>query len=156
MTTTNTSKTVKFLSVPLLIEEHIDSLITDIDVYTELFGDHKGNQFLPAEPKSKPLQIETKYKKCQDEKTWFDEFNEMYADRNYDKIEPIQIDPDFVPEKTKLVDYADSIRMRAVEELKKLKTMTLAYYKTKKDQFKVNRAEMNDEKIEDLKSRLFS
>ncbi len=56
----------------------------------------------------------------------------------------------------KVVDFVNSIRFKYIAEMKKVRDENLANYETNKNQFKVNRSQMNDEKIEELIAKLFA
>ena len=59
-------------------------------------------------------------------------------------------------ESTKVIDYLNQIRMRAIEELRKAQEETLEYYKHNPSRFNYLK-EINDEnKLEELKSQLFA
>jgi len=48
------------------------------------------------------------------------------------------------------------IRQKAIDEIRKVQAENLAYYKANKDKFKVDRANLTEEKLEELKSLLFA
>ena len=62
----------------------------------------------------------------------------------------------FCPESTKIVDYLNQIRMRTIEELRKAQEEALEAYKLNSSRFSYLKEINEEEKIEALKSQLFS
>jgi hypothetical protein len=61
---------------------------------------------------------------------------------------------DLCPESTKVVDYLKQVRMKTIEELRKVQEETLEYYKINSSRFK---SELSNEKsIDELRSKLFA
>lgn len=61
-----------------------------------------------------------------------------------------------MPEIREKEEYLNKTRQKAVDEIRKVKEENLEYYKANKDKFKVDRKNLNEEKLEELKSQLFA
>ena len=149
-------KNYNFHSPTMLIVDYYDSLISDIDIFTEeILEKYTENDVLPDEPivdLNDRFNNEINLKEVEN-RTFFeidsiiDPYREEYR---FDKV-PIN----FIPGSTKLHDYVNQIRSKSIEEIKIVREENLQYYEINKDKFKSNRKDLSAAKVEEMKRELF-
>ena len=144
----------EFITPPLLITEYYDSLISQLDIYTE----ERMKEF-----KEKGLQLKRIYtfytcgrRRFYGEKTYqnygLETLNNPYISKTY-IIDPTDISE--IKDISKAQEYMNKVREKAIDEIRKVQDENLEYYKANKDKFKVDRINLTEEKWEELKSQLF-
>ena len=53
-------------------------------------------------------------------------------------------------------EYINKVRQKAIDEIRKVQDETLEYYNANKEKFKVDRKNLTEEKLKELKSQLFA
>jgi hypothetical protein len=141
----------QFHSPKLLIVDYYDSLINRIDIYTEeLLAEYSEDDVLPKEkePSASHWWIGLKLKETIDNPYKID-YNGVLNIDNQVK--------DVVPGSTKVHDYLNRVRSKAIEEIGKVRDENLSRYELNKERFKKygNRDELTEEKIEEMQRELF-
>lgn len=140
----------QFYTPSLLIADYCDSLIREIDIYTE-------ELMKPKNKEKKKLNIS----KCR---------YSGYAGKNRYNIETFEnpyIEDDNYTfdssdlceslKNTKLdVEYLNKVRTNAIEQIRMVQEHNLELYNDNKERFKVDRENLTEEKLEELKSNLFA
>ena len=140
------AKQIEFLSPKLLIVDYYDSLINDIDIYTEeLLDEYSQNDILPFKPK-----IETCNTNIDTKNRNFFEIDSLLNPYTADYKNDMSIE--LTPGRTKIHDYLNKVRSKSIEEIKKVREENLQRYDLNKKKLKYDR---NDLKLEDLRRELF-
>ena len=138
----------QFHSPKMLIVDYYDSLINRIDIYTEeLLEEYSEDDVLPKEnePSESPW--------CGDYKEVID--NPYKIDYNGILNTENQMN-DVIPGSTKVHDYLNRVRSKAIEEIGKVRDENLSRYELNKEKFKYSsRDELTEEKIEEMRRELF-
>ena len=147
---------IEFHSPKLLIVDYYDSLISDIDIYTEqLLEKYTENDLLPNEIKSDEWLIKLPtYRDSDFENKEFFEIESMFDPyKEFYRFEKKQAN--VTPESTKVRDYLNLVRSKSIEEINKVKEENLSRYDLNKDKYKYKRDELTTGIIEDMKRELF-
>ena len=149
----------KFHSPTMLIVDYYDSLISDIDIFTEeILEKYSENDVLPDEPK---VDLNDRFN---NEKTFKDIENDKYhkffeidsiIDPYRDEYKFDKVPTNFIPGSTKLHDYVNQIRLKSIEEIKIVREENLQQYENNKDKFKCNRNDLSPAKVEEMRRELF-
>lgn len=134
----------QFFSPKLVITDYYDSLIREIDIYTEKSIDkHSDDDLLPEEPDS----IEEQPKSTIEDDIYpiDDPYSLKYS---YGLI--------VAANRTRIIDYLNQVRTKAIEELKSAQEENLISYEANKSKIHIDRENMDTEKIEALKRQLFN
>ena len=137
----------------LVISDYYDSLISQLDIYTEeKINDIKLNglpNILLVENPNKNVKtnIETTY--------GVESVNNPYESQKY-TIDRAEIPETEVKDKSEAEEYINNMRQKAIVEIRKVEEKSFKIYKANKDKFKIDREEQTEEKLEELKSQLFS
>lgn len=151
-------KMVDFVSPKLVIIDYYDSLINQIDIYTEeLIEKCQDNDLLlhvfggenPGRQKTTLGEELTNY---QNGPEMFDFFIDPYNDE-YDLDNASITNSKFVPGVTRIKEYLNSLRMSAIEEIRTAQEENIRYYESIRNRVEIER---NSEKIELLRSQIFS
>jgi len=152
-------------SVPLLILDHYDSLLNQIDVYTEqqlekyTEDDLLKDRFNRNESKNEIYQpneyslgdtFQMKF-----ENISIQAYEDPYSDK-YNYAECTSTNPRFLSQFLKVRDYLNMIRLEAIGEIKKAQQEHLDYYEANKSEFKLDDRIMTKELIKNLKKEIFS
>jgi hypothetical protein len=147
---------IEFHSPKLLIVDYYDSLISDINIYTEqLLEKYTENDLLPNEIKSDEWLIKLPtYRDSDFENKEFFEIESMFDPyKEHYRFEKKQTN--VTPESTKVRDYLNLVRSKSIEEINKVKEENLSRYDLNKDKYKYKRDELTTGIIEDMKRELF-
>lgn len=142
-------------TVPLLITEYYDSLIRELDIYTEerinYYAKNSLSQVnvITSDAETIGNKSETTYGVRSFENPYESEkytaFGQRYFTEKPDKMGP--------------TEYLNMVREKAIEEIRKAQEENLQYYRDNIEKFKVYRENLinqDEEKIEELKSNLFA
>ena len=166
----------KFKSPKLLITDHYDEQIRQVDIYIEeLLEKYNENDLLPdaidrsnisAEDylyeRDSDSNMRNDYSVDENEYTNSDDetinkiegFKDPYRSKyKYDKNKLIQLD--IIPGTTRVLDYLELFRSKTVEELKKAEQYNLDNYELNKELYKYDRKTLTDEKVEEMRQNLF-
>ena len=132
--------TYRFQSPKLLIVDYYDDLIRDIDIYTEeQLAKYSQDDLLPIESNPEyPSSVEIEGLK--------DPYKIEYKNES-----EINVTPGW----TKIIDYLNLVRSKAIEEINKAKEENLERYELNKSKYKYDRNNMSDENLEEMKRELF-
>jgi hypothetical protein len=144
----------EFKSPKMLIIDHYDSMIRQLDIFTEELLDKCEEKDLEnIMPKD-----DFKYKENDDSKSRsndIDEFEDPYSEKyKYDMNKIVRIDG-VPPGTTRFRDYIELVRTKSIEELKKAQQETLDSYEINKSLYKYDRETLTDEKVEEMRKNLF-
>lgn len=133
----------EFHSPKMLIVDYYDDLIRDIDIYTEeLLEKYSEDDLLTIEAKPKPQKLD-----LSDEFVFF---------KNPYKIEyKNDLMINVTQGSTKIHEYLNLVRSKAIEEINKAKDENLQRYEIKKDKYKIDRADLTEKKVEEMRKELF-
>lgn len=142
---------VEFYTPALLITDYYDSLIAQLDIYTEerikeynekgltgkdiercIFGTRNASFWLGKWPKNP--YIKSKHQK----------FN---INRNEFTVRA---------DITQVEYYLNEVRQKSIDEIRKVQEENLGFYKANKEKFKVDKKNLTEKKLEELKSNLFA
>ena len=128
----------EFYNPKLFIVDYYDSLISEIDIYTEeLLEKYNENDLLEENPKEK------------------DSFENATSINQY-KIEyKNELMIKVTPGSTKIHEYLNEVRSKAIEEINKVKHENLERLEMNKDKYKYDRSDMTIEKVGEMKKELF-
>ena len=148
------------MTPPLLITEYYDSLISQIDIYTEERIKEYKEKGLPIERKRMLLAcgriiFDDETVKTSEKTYGVETLENPYEEQTY-TIERNDISKTEITEISQAEEYMNKVRQKAIEEIRKVKEETLKFYKTKKEEFKVDRKNLTEAKLEELKSKLFA
>ena len=145
----------EFVTQPLLITEYYDSLISQLNIYTE-------EKIKEYKEKGLPEKRINNICACG---------GIIYVDKNYHyygvetmknpyKEQIYTIDRNDRPiieitDISEAEEYMNKVRQRAIDEIRKIKEENLKFYNANQDKFKVDRTALTDEKLEELKCQLF-
>ena len=147
----------KFHSPKLLIVDYYDSLINEIDIYTEeILKKYTENDVLPDEPKVNlndrfnnektfKVIVNDKYHKFFEIDSIIDPYKEEYKYNN----DPIDV------KSKKLHDYVNQIRSKSIEEINKVREENLQQYEINRDKYKYDRNDLSPAKVEEMRRELF-
>ena len=143
----------KFKSPKLLITDHYDEEIRKVDVYIEeLLETYKGTDLLQDVIVQNNLIVESEHKENQN--SFSDEFIDQYqSEYNYDQNKLFSLD--IKPGTTRIKDYLELVRSKAIDELKKAEQHNLDNYKLNKELYKYDLKTLTDEKVEEMRQNLF-
>ena len=147
----------EFITTPLLITEYYDSLISQIDIYTEErikeYRDKNPNEFLNLYAKDDDDKYETveKYEETYGIETLKNPYKSQKYSINRNDISKIEI-----KDISQAEEYMNKVRQKAIEEIRKVQDENLDNYNVNKEKFKVDRENLTDDKLEELKSQLFA
>lgn len=147
---------IEFHSPKLLIVDYYDSLISEIDIYTEqLLEKYTENDLLPNEIKrdNMIMKYPTNQKSDFENKDFFEIESMVDPYKEFYRFEKKQTN--VTPESTKVRDYLNLVRSKSIEEINKVKEENLSRYDLNKDKYKYNRNELTTEIVEDMKRELF-
>lgn len=142
-------------TMPLLITEYYDSLIKELDIYTEERIKYYAEKVLPkvnvttsdAHPIRNKFEIWSTY--------GVSSFKNPYESDDYTTFGQSYFTE--TPYKMTTTEYLNMVREKAIEEIRKAQEENLQYYRDNKEEFKVYRENLaDDEKIEELRSNLFA
>ena len=142
----------EFVTPSLLITEYYDSLISQIDIFTE-------ERIRECKDDIDEEECGEKY-----DPSYFDNYGNVYGvETIYNPYKPqkysinrTDISETEITDKAKAVEYMNKVRQKAIEEIRKVQDENLEYYKANKDKLKVDRKNLTEEKLEELKSQLFA
>lgn len=139
----------KFKNPKLLITDHYDSIIQQVDIYTEeLLAKYTENDLLPKEE----VNSFDKHKKTSPYN--IDGYKDPYESKyEYDMSKLCRID--VTPGITRFRDYLELIRSKSIEELKMAEKETLDNYELNKHLYKYDRETLTSERVEEMKRNLF-
>ena len=142
------------MTPPLLITEYYDSLISQLDIYVEE---------RIKEIKENGLQLERIYtfNTCGTmvshdyDKYGIETLKNPYEKQNY-RIKTTKIPKIEINDISEAKEYMNRARQKAIDEIRKVEEENLKFYKANKEEFKVDRKNLTEEKLEELKSQLFA
>lgn len=138
----------EFITTQLLITEYYDSLISQVDIYTEeRIKEIKENGLTKIKSTTKLGTT------LHNEPYGIEEIRNPYESQRY-SIDRTDISE--ITEISQAEEYINKTRQKAVDEIRKVKEENFKYYKANKDKFKVDRKNLNEEMLEELKSQLFA
>ena len=141
-----------YITTPLLITDYYDSLISQLDIYTEeTIKEYKENG-LPVKTHRETLN-ESFNDEETDEKYGVETLNNPHEPKRYTIY---QTDISEITDISQAEEYMNKVRQKAIDEIIKVQDENLEYYKANKEKFKVDRENLTEEKLEELKSQLFS
>ena len=146
-----------FITTPLLITDYYDSLISQLDIYTEeTIKEYKENG-LPLKTNRGSICCGRYINEETDEFENYgvETFKNPYESQEY-TINRNDISETEITNKSQVVEYMNKVRQKAIEEIRKVQDENLEYYKANKDLFKIDRENLTEEKFEELKSQLFA
>ena len=164
----------KFKTPKLLITDYYDEQIRQVDIYIEeLLEKYNENDLLPEETKrscnSDDISSDEKENShidsdsdsesendanSKDNTNKIDEFKDPYRSKyNYDQNKMLQLN--IIPVNTRVRDYLELVRSKAIDELKKVEQQNLDNYKLNKDLYKYDRETLTDQKVEEMRENLF-
>lgn len=136
-----------FKTPRLLITDHYDKLIQQVDIYIEeLLEKYNEHDLLPVdngeisflEPTSNDFYVRDEYK---------DPYESKY-EYNTSKL-------DVTPGTTRIRDYLELIRSKSIEELKKAEKKALDNYEMNKLLYKYDRDNLTVDRVEEMKRNIF-
>ena len=137
----------------LLITEYYDSLISQLDINTEeTIKEYKENG-LPVK-----LVLTDSWNQSfdndQTELTYgVETYNNPYKSQKY-TIDRTDISE--IRDISQAEEYMNKMRQKAIDEIRKVQDENLKFYNANKEKFKVDRENLTEEKLEELKSQLFA
>ena len=142
----------EFITPSLLITEYYDSLISQIDIFTE-------ERIRECKDDIDEEECGEKY-----DPSYFENYGNVYGVETIEnpyKSQKYSINRNDISEteitnKSQAVEYMNKVRQKAIEEIRKVQDENFEYYKANKDKFKVDRKNLTEEKLEELKSQLFA
>ena len=145
----------EFYTPSLLIDDYYHSLISEIDIYTDETIKEYRKEGLPiiTTVKYRPDKSFDKKQTNENEKFGFEALNNPYKSKKY------RINPTKIPEIRKVYEakkYMNKIREKAIEEIRKVRDENLEYNKANKERLKLDKENLTEEKLEELKSQLFA
>ena len=142
---------IEFYTPSLLITGYYDSLISQLDIYTEeRIKEIKENGLTKMK-----TMIQKKRATCNIETYGVETVINPYESQKY-TIDRTDISKIEMTEVSQVEDYMNKMRQKAIDEIKKVQEENLKHYKANKEKFKVDRENLNEEKLEELKSQLFA
>ena len=130
----------EFHSPKMLIVDYYDDLIRDIDIYTEeLLEKYSQDDLLTIEAKPRPEKLD-----------FCDEF--VFFKNPYRIEYENDLKINVTQGSTKIHEYLNLVRSKAIEEINKAKEENLQRYEINKERNKIDRTE---EKVEEMKKELF-
>ena len=143
----------KIISPTLLITDYYDSLIREIDIYTE----EQINRYDDQQQQSSIRRIGLKYNTDTRRTFGVETYKNPYRSDKYTNLDKIRYFTEKKPEETGGErDYLNMVRKKAIDEIRKVQEENLEYYRDNKERFKVDRENLDEEKIEELRSKLFA
>ena len=137
----------------LVISDYYDSLISQLDIYTE---EKINNIKLNGLPNILLVENPNKNVKTNIETTYgVESVNNPYESQKY-TIDRAKIPETEVKDKSEAEEYINNMRQKAIDEIRKVEEKSFKLYKANKDKFKIDREEQTEEKLEELKSQLLS
>ena len=129
-----------FYSPSLLIADYYDSLISQLDIYTEeRIKEHKEKALSQIDSNNSDEESSNE--------TRVEKFENRSLKYKIDRSEFA-----IVTEVTQVEDYLNEVRQKAIDEIRKVKDENLDHYNGNKDKFKL----FSDDNLEELKSNLFA
>lgn len=150
----SSSSLPQFTTASLLISDYYDKLVNQIDVYTEKLAERFADtDKLPKEPQ----RIRRSLVDANDDEMYGETFRQDPYSCEYKYADDISVDTGRVePGVTRAKEYLDLVRTKAIGEINKAREHNLNTYELRKDAYKINRDEMTDERLRELKSRIFA
>lgn len=142
---------IEFYTPPLLITDYYDSLISQLDIYTEERIKEINEKGLKKEKISFRINNFISPKRANPVET----INNPYESQKY-TIDRTDISETEITEILQAEEYLNNARQKAINEIRKVQEENLKYYKANKDKFNVDRKNLTDEKLKELKSQLFA
>lgn len=142
---------IEFYTPPLIITEYYDSLISQIDIYTEeRIREYKKKRVLfKAE-----LFYGSVNRQNDEIKTYeVETVNNPYEYAMYSNDRNVILE---IIENRHVEEYMNKMRQKVIDEIRKVQVENLEYYEENKEKFKVDRENLTEEKLEELKSQLFA
>ena len=145
---------MEFYTPSLLITEYYDSLISQIDIYTEeRIREYKEQNLILIRPKI--------IYKCRNGQNYEIETYGVETIINPYKSKKISINrtdisDTEITEISQAEEYMNKVRQKAIGEIRKVQEENLKFYKANKEKLKVDKENLTEEKLEELKSQLFS
>lgn len=148
----------KFITPSLLVTEYYDSVISQLDVYIE----ERIKEF-----KENGMQLERIYTfDCcgcgtmfYDNETYnkygVETLKNPYKKQKY-RIKPTKMPKIEIKDISQAEEYMNKVRQTAIDEIRKVEEENLTFYKANREKFKVDRKNLTEEKLEELKSQLFA
>ena len=136
-----------FKTPKLLITDHYDKLIQQVDIYIEeLLEKYNENDLLPEDNEEISLLEHTS-------NDFYDK--DEYKDPYESKYEYEMSKLDVTPGATRIRDYLELIRSKSIEELKKAEKETLDSYEINKLLYKYDRVNLTVDRVEEMKRNIF-
>lgn len=146
----------EFYTPPLLITEYYDSLIRQLDIYTEERIKELQETGLPKIEVDSYSYCSTCYEQTDEIETYgVETINNPYQSKQF-TIDTTITETE-ITELSQAIDYVSKIRQQAIDEIRKVQEENLDHYNENKDKFKVDKKEnLTGEKLDEFKSQLFA
>ena len=143
----------EFLTPRLLITDYYDSLINQLDIYTEeLMKQVKMNlvdEYLGFLKNLNYYNYTQNY--------YLEELKNQYtSETTLQRKTSTKKHIIFSAKLKEKEDELNNVRQKAIDSIRKVQENNLNFYNVNKDKFKVDRENLTDDKLEELKSQLFS
>lgn len=140
----------EFYIPSLLITDYCDSLVSEIDIYTDESINEYKEEGLPiiTTVKYRPDKSFGKKQNKEIEQFGLETLNNPYKSQKYKIIRTK------IPEIRKIYEakkYMNKMREKAIDEIRKVQDENLEYYKVNKERLEVNKQNLTEEKLEELK-----
>lgn len=140
-----------FYTPALFISDYYDSLVREIDIYTEeLMNEYSESDTLPPEPER--IFVNKLIMTKQDKRLKYVDDNKYTAEYEYEVKKNLEV----IPGSTKVHEYLNMVRENAIAVIRKSEQDSFKKYNENRDKFKMIKGNINEEQIEMLKKELFS
>ena len=145
----------EFITPPLLITEYYDSLISQVDIYTEEKIKEYKEKGLPEKRINSIVACGRRICAGNPQNYGIESLKNPYEKQKYtrDRNDKPKIE---ITDIIQAEEYMNKVRQQAIDEIRMVQDENLKFYKANKEKFKVDRKNLTDEKLEELKSQLFA
>ena len=135
-----------FYTPALFISDYYDSLVREIDIYTEeLMNEYSESDSLPPEPER--IFVHKLIMTKQDKRLKYVDDNKYTAEYEYEVKKNLEV----IPGSTKVHEYLNMVRENAIAVIRKSEQDSFRKYNENRDKFKMIKGNINEEQIEMLK-----
>ena len=135
--------------------KYYDSVRAEIDIYAEKLSEkYKENDWLSSIYEPKTQRPKSRIKNYGLKTYGIEVYNDSYSDAyTYNDVDTQSTDP----KTTKMVDYINGVRAKAIDETKKAEAETLKYYEANKINIRMMRKQTQDDILEeDLNRKMYA
>lgn len=142
-----------FKTPKLLITDHYDSVIRQVDILIEeLLEKYNENELMSEEnnwSSARENLLSNSDDNCYNIEGYIDPY--QTSEYKYDMSKMIQL----IPKTNRMRDYLDLVRWKFIDELKKAEKENLSSYESNKLLYNYNRKDLTDEKVDKMCRNLF-